>query len=306
VTHQILVGSRGSALALAQTNEIVAALREFSPDLSCRVVPIKTTGDIQPTPEARSVENKSIFTKEIEDSLIKGEIQLAVHSMKDLTTDLPPEVTIAAVPRRADHRDALVSRGKHKFDELPGGARVGTSSPRRRTQLLAARSDLNIEEIHGNVDTRLRKLDSGICDSIVLAAAGLERLGLKKRVTEFLSTKIMLPAVGQGALAIEARANDPETLGLASRLEDRSTRRAVEAERAFARKLGATCRTPIAAYARVQPDGKLAIDGMVSSGDGRMLLRGQLVSNKSVPDEVGEELAESLLNKGAQSVLEAV
>jgi hydroxymethylbilane synthase len=158
--------------------------------------------------------------------------------------------------------------------------------------------------MHGNVDTRLRKLDGGSYDAIVIAAAGLMRLGLEKRVTELLATKIMLPAIGQGALAIEARKDDPETLGLLSCLDDKSTRRAVEAERAFARRLGANCRTPIAAYARVH-DAKLAIDGMVSSADGRMLLRSQLVSDNPEPQKVGEELAESLLSKGAQLMLEA-
>jgi len=305
VTRQLLIGSRGSTLALAQTNEIVRALHELAPDVSCRVIPIKTKGDTLHDKEQSSVESKSVFTKEIEDALLAGEIQLAVHSLKDLTTDLPSGLTIAAVPPRAEHRDALVSRKKWRFEELPGGARVGTSSPRRRTQLLAARSDLMIEEMRGNVDTRLRKLDSGICDSIVLAGAGLVRLGLEKRITEFLSTKMMLPAIGQGALAVEAKINDPEIVNLVRRLEDKSTRRAVEAERAFARKLGANCHTPIAAYARVQPDGKLAIDGMVSSSDGRMLLRSQLVSDGSEPERVGENLADSLLNKGAQFVLEA-
>ena len=245
-----------------------------------------------------------MFTKEIEDSLLSGDVQIAIHSMKDLTTDLPPGLTIAAVPQRGDHRDALISRNKQKFDELRGRAKVGTSSPRRRTQLLAARNDLEVVDIHGNVDTRLRKLDGGGYDAIVVAAAGLKRLGLEKRVTEFLPTKIILPAIGQGALAIETRKEDLETINLVSRLEDKSTRKAVDAERAFARRLGANCRTPIAAYARKQ-DGTLVIDGMVSSADGRMLLRSQLVSSDSEPEKVGEELAESLLRKGAKVVLEA-
>jgi hydroxymethylbilane synthase len=299
------VGSRGSALALAQAKEVIKSLREVAPEVVCRVVPIKTKGDKLHESDERGVEGKSLFTKEIEDSLLNGEIQLAVHSMKDLTTALPSGLTLAAVPRRADHRDVLVSRGKQKFDELPARARVGTSSPRRRTQLIAARSDLEVQDVHGNVDTRLRKLEGGNYDAIVLAAAGLLRLGLEKRITEFLPTKIMLPAIGQGALAIEARTGDTETLKVISLIEDKSTRRAVEAERGFARKLGANCRTPIAAYARVQ-DGRLAIEGMVSSGDGRMLLRSQLISENPEPETVGEQLAESLLSKGAGFVLEAV
>jgi hydroxymethylbilane synthase len=304
VKRQIRIGSRGSSLALAQATEIVKGLRESAPNLSYEVVVIKTRGDRIHESDESLLEGKSIFTKEIEDSLLSGEIQIAVHSMKDLSTDLPTGLTIAAVPRRADHRDALITRTRQKFDELPGGARVGTSSPRRRTQLLAARSDLQVADTHGNVDTRLRKLDSGAYDAIVLAAAGLVRLGFEKRVTEFLPARIMLPAIGQGALAVETKDDDFETMKLVSHLDDKSTHHAVEAERAFARKLGANCRTPIAAHARIQ-DGKLAIEGMVSSPDGRKLLRSRLVSDNPHPEKVGEELADSLLSKGAQLVLEA-
>jgi hydroxymethylbilane synthase len=304
VRSSILVGSRGSALAIAQTNEVIKSLREINPASHYQVVPIKTRGDKLHELGASALEGKSLFTREIEESLINDEIQIAVHSMKDLTTDLPSGLTIAAVPRRADHRDALISRSKRKFDQLPSGARVGTSSPRRRTQLLAARSDLEIVDMQGNVDTRLRKLEAGDYDAIVLAAVGLMRLGLEKRATELLSMQVMLPAVGQGALALETREDDRETLELISRLDDKSTRKAVEAERAFARKLGANCRTPIAAYARVH-DGRFSIDGMVASRDGRMLLRTQLVSDNLDSTQVGEELAESLLKKGAQLVLEA-
>lgn len=301
---KILVGSRGSALALAQANEVISAIREIMPGVTCEIVAIKTKGDKLHESGDNPVEGKSSFTKEIEDSLLKDEVQMAVHSMKDVPTDLPSGLMIAAVPRRADHRDALISRSKRKFDALPGGARIGTSSPRRRTQLLAARSDINVEDVHGNVDTRLRKLDGGSYDAIVLAVAGLVRLGFERRITEYLSIKTMLPAIGQGALAIETRKDDHETIQLVSRLDDKSTRQAVEAERGFARRLSASCRTPIAAFARVQ-DGKLAIDGMVSSADGRMLLRGQHVSDRADTENVGEELAESLLKKGAQLVLEA-
>jgi hydroxymethylbilane synthase len=254
--------------------------------------------------EESALDSKRLFTREIEESLLNEEIQIAVHSMKDLTTDLPTGLTIAAVPRRADHRDALISRNKRKLEQLPGGASVGTSSPRRRTQLLAARGDLEIVDIHGNVDTRLRKLNAGECDAIVLAAVGLTRLGLEKHATEFLSTRIMLPAVGQGALAIESKGDDEEMVNLLSRINHEPTRNAVEAERAFARKLGANCKTPIAAFASVH-NTSLTIDGMVASTDGRMVLRGQLTSHEQDSKKVGEELAESLLKKGAQIVMEA-
>ncbi len=251
-----------------------------------------------------AVEGKSLFTKEIEESLIEGKVDMAVHSMKDLTTDLPAGLVIAAVPERINPHDVLVSRNRKKFEQLPARSRVGTSSARRKAQLLAARGDLEILEMHGNVDTRLRKLESGAYDAIVLAAAGLIRLRLEKHATEFLSTKVMLPAVGQGALAVECRENDNEIRDLLSQIDHKPTRRAVEAERAFARKLGADCRTPIAAYARFG-DGKLVMEGLVAAPDGKMLVRSRITSNNPDAEQVGEELAESLLKKGAGIVLEA-
>ena len=302
--NPIIVGTRGSALALAQTKQVIRTLKELSPNVSFEVDEIKTKGDNMRDFAESAFDGKRLFTKEIEESLINKEIRIAIHSMKDLTTELPTGLKIAAVPQRADHRDALISRDRRKFEQLPGGARVGTSSPRRRTQLLAARNDLHIVDIHGNVDTRLRKLEAGECDAIIVAVAGLARLGMEKRVTELLSTRIMLPAVGQGALAVEAREDDEEMVELLSRISHEPTYRAVEAERAFAKKLGANCRTPIAAFATVHQT-KLRIDGMVASSDGRMLLRTQLISDKSDPKMVGEGLAESLLSKGAQLVLEA-
>ncbi|MGA3108240.1 MAG: hydroxymethylbilane synthase [Candidatus Bathyarchaeia archaeon] len=302
--NAIIVGTRGSALALAQTKQIIQALKELESNLRFEITEIKTKGDNMRDSGESALDSKRLFTKEIEESLIDKEIRIAVHSMKDLTTELPIGLKIGAVPQRADHRDALISRDKRKFEQLSGGARVGTSSPRRRTQLLAARNDLHILTMHGNVDTRLRKLEAGEYDAIIVAAAGLARLGMEKRATELLSTRIMLPAVGQGALAVEIREDDEEMVGLLSRINHEPTHRAVEAERAFARKLGANCKTPIAAFAIVH-ETKLRIDGMVASSDGRMLLRTQLISDKSDPKKVGEELAESLINKGAQLVLEA-
>jgi hydroxymethylbilane synthase len=304
VRNPIIVGTRGSALALAQTKQIIQALKELEPNLRFAVTEIKTKGDNMRELRESALDGKRLFTKEIEEALISKDIRIAVHSMKDLTTELPTGLKIAAVPKRSDHRDALISRDKRKFEQLSGGARVGTSSPRRRTQLLAARNDLDVLDMHGNVDTRLRKLEAGECDAIIVAAAGLERLGIEKRATDLLSTRVMLPAVGQGALAVEAREDDEEIVELLSRINHDATHRAVEAERAFARKLGANCRTPIAAFATVL-ETKLRIDGMVASSDGRMLLRTQHISDKSDPKKVGEELAESLLSKGAQLVLEA-
>ncbi len=302
--QRILIGTRGSSLALAQTNQILDSLRKVAPNLRYDVIPIKTKGDKMHDVGTTAVEGKSLFTKEIEESLIEGKVDMAVHSMKDLTTDLPAGLVIAAVPERINPHDVLVSRNRKKFEQLPARSRVGTSSARRKAQLLAARGDLEILDMHGNVDTRLRKLESGEYDAIVLAAAGLIRLGLEKHATEFLSTKVMLPAVGQGALAVQSRENDSEIRDLLSRIDHKPTRRAVEAERAFARKLGADCRTPIAAYARLE-DGKLAIDGLVALPSGKILVRSRIISDNPDAEKVGEELAESLLEKGAGIVLEA-
>ncbi len=302
--QRILIGTRGSSLALAQTDQILDSLRKVAPNLRYEIVPIKTKGDKMHDVGTTAIEGKSLFTKEIEESLIEGKVDMAVHSMKDLTTDLPAGVVIAAVPERINPHDVLVSRNRKKFEQLPARSRVGTSSARRKAQLLAARGDLEILDMHGNVDTRLHKLESGEYDAIVLAAAGLIRLGLEKHATEFLSTKVMLPAVGQGALAVQSRENDSEIRDLLSQIDHKPTRRAVEAERAFARKLGADCRTPIAAYARFG-DGKLVMEGLVAAPDGKMLVRSRITSNNPDAEQVGEELAESLLKKGAGIVLEA-
>ena len=248
---------------------------------------------------------RALFTQEIEEALLQGRVDIAVHSMKDLTTDDSEGITFAAVPRRANAHDVLVSQNKRKFAQLPLGARIGTSSPRRKSQLLAARGDLEIVDIHGNVDTRLRKLSKRDYDAIVLAAAGLERLNLSHYVTDVLPTDLMLPAVGQGALAVQSRDGDHETLELVMRIDHPQTRREIEAERAFAKKLGANCRTPIAAHARSRSS-KLTIEGMVASPSGRMLVRGRVTSDNPDSAQIGEELAESLLDKGAAAVLEAI
>jgi hydroxymethylbilane synthase len=301
---RILVGTRRSQLALAQTNQVIEELKQAVPSLKCEVVTIRTKGD-NIHELGTSVEGKGIFTKEIEEALIQGRVDIAVHSMKDLSVDLSANVTIAAVPKRGNPHDVLVSRERRRFSQLPSGARVGTSSPRRKSQLLAARGDLEIVDIHGNVDTRLRKLASGAYDAIVVAAAGLERLHLDRNATEVLPTNLMLPAVGQGALAVQSRMGDQEITELIIKIDHPITRSEIEAERAFAKKLGANCRTPIAAFAR-SDSSKLTIEGMVSSPNGRMLVRGRLTSNNPDSSQIGEELAKSLLDKGAEALLEGL
>jgi len=302
--NRLLLGTRGSALALAQTNEIVEALKRIAPGIHCDIVQIRTKGDKMHEQGTTAQEGKSMYTKEIEDALTAEKIDIAVHSMKDLTTDLPKGLIIAAVPERLNPRDVLISKKKTKLDQLPGEARVGTSSPRRKAQLSARRGDFQIVDMHGNVDTRIKKLEKGECDAIVLAAAGLIRMKLERNVTEYLSPDVMLPAVGQGALAVETRESASEIRELLSKINHDPTRKAVDAERAFARRLGADCRTPIAAYARIEAR-KLVINGLVATPNGSMLVRSRIASEDIVPEKVGQELAEVLLNKGAAAILEA-
>jgi hydroxymethylbilane synthase len=304
VKNRVLVGTRGSQLALAQTNQVIEELKRAVPSLKCEVVPIQTRGD-KMHELGVSVEGKSIFTREIEEALIQGRVDIAVHSMKDLPVDPSTGTAIAAIPKRGNPHDVLISREKRKFSQLPPRARVGTSSPRRKSQLLAARGDLEIVDVHGNVDTRLKKLANSTYDAIVVAAAGLERLRLDSKATEILPTSLMLPAVGQGALAVQSRDGDEEIMELIIRIDHSITRNEIEAERGFAKRLGANCRTPIAAYAR-SDSSKLTIEGMVSSRNGRMLVRGRVSSNNPNSSQIGAELAKSLLDKGASVLLEGL
>jgi hydroxymethylbilane synthase len=299
---RIRVGTRASKLALAQTNQAIEELRKTVPGLRCDIITIQTKGD-KKYEVGTSIEGKDIFTKEIEEALIDGRVDIAIHSMKDLTVDMPAGVTIAAVPKRANPHDVLISREKRKFMQLSAGSRIGTGSARRRSQLLAARGDLQMVDIHGNVETRLRKLTTENYDAIIMAAAGLERLHLEHEITEVLPTNLMLPAVGQGALAIQSRSSDEEVIDLIAKIDHPFTRREIEAERAFAKKLGGNCRTPVAAYARSYTS-KLMIEGMIASSNGRMLVRGRIASDNPNPNQVGEELARSLLDKGAEALLE--
>jgi len=299
---RIRVGTRASQLALAQTNQVIEELRRAVSGLKCDVVPIQTEGD-KMHETGTSVEGKDVFTKEIEEALIEDDVDIAIHSMKDLAVDLPPGIIIAAIPKRANPHDVLISRGKKRFKQLPGGSRIGTSGPRRRSQLLAARGDLEMVDIQGNIETRLRKLTTGAYDAIVLAAAGLERLHLEPKHTEVLPTNLMLPAIGQGALAIQSRTSDDEIIDLITKIDHPITRREIEAERAFSKRLGGNCKTPIAAFARSYAS-KLTIEGMIASTNGQMLVRGRITSDNPKSIQVGEELARSLLDKGAEALLE--
>ena len=299
----IVIGTRGSTLALCQAQIVQTKLEERFPRKTFAVKTIKARADQNPELPLIAMGGEGVFVKELEHALLDGRIDLAVHSMKDLPLEIPRELTIASVLEREEPRDALVSRSKTGLDELPSGSRVGTSSLRRRSQLLHRRPDLQMLDIRGNVDTRLRKLQQGDYDAIVVAACGLIRLGLEERITEYLSVSTMLPEPGQGALAIEARADDRQIRALLSELDDPVSRSCVEAERAFLEALGGGCRVPIAAYASLR-NGTLALEGAVIAQDGRQQLRGTLEGPMTEPITLGHRLAEQLATQGARQLLE--
>jgi hydroxymethylbilane synthase len=298
-----MVGSRGSALALVQTQLTIEKLRALFPKNEFAVMRIQTEGDRRPEDALAQIGGKGVFTREIEQALLADRIDLAVHSLKDLPTELPEGLIIGAVLERADPRDVLVSRGNLQLAELPQAALLGTDSPRRKVQLLAYRRDFRVLSLRGNVDTRLRKLDEGQYDAIVLAAAGLTRLGLQNRVTEYLSLDVMLPAPGQGVLAIEVREGDDRIRELIRPLDHAPTRAAITAERAFLQHLGGGCRVPIAAYAQLAHS-QLHIKGLIASEDDTQFFRDKLSGDPALPEEIGRKLAARLMTQGAHKLLE--
>jgi hydroxymethylbilane synthase len=297
-----VVGTRGSKLALAQTNLVVEQLKQINSEINIQVEIIKTEGDILSEKSLPLIGGKGIFIKEIEQALRNGKIDFAVHSMKDMPTELPQGLIFAAIPKREDPRDVMISRYGMGLEDLPTKTRIGTGSPRRASQLRDFRNDLEILDIRGNIDTRLRKLDEGNYDVIILAAAGLNRLGLSEKVTDFISCDIMLPSVGQGALAIEMR-NEKSTLrDLISQLDHSETRCEVEAERIFLNSLGGGCHTPIASLGRVR-DGKLSLRGLVSDPGGQNVLKENIEGNPTEHIKMAEKLADTLLEQGARELL---
>jgi hydroxymethylbilane synthase len=299
---KIIIGSRGSQLALWQSNWVKDRLATTGYEVEIRT--IKTTGDkLQDVPLAQSG-TKGLFTKEIEEALADGTVDVAVHSMKDLPTDQPAGLVIAAVPEREDARDVLISRDGRNFGHLPAGARVGTSSVRRQAQLRRLRGDLNLVPLRGNLDTRLKKLDRGDCDALVLAAAGVHRLGFRARITEYFSPDAMCPAVGQGALAIEIRQGDERTERAVRPLDHVPTHQAVRAERALLRYLGGGCQVPIAAHA-VATGGQLNLVGLVASLDGSLVKRAVAAGTIEDPEGLGVRVATHLLQQGARAILES-
>lgn len=306
MSPRLIIGSRGSRLALWQAEQAKARLIDLNPEFEIQIDVIKTTGDVKPDPLS-VIGGKGVFTKELEEALLDKRIDIAVHSLKDLPTIIPERLSISAICEREDPRDALVLREDQKISsllELRAESVVGTSSQRRLAQLKALRSDLVVKDLRGNVDTRVRKLDEGQYDALILASAGLIRLGLQNRISAAIRTTEMLPAVGQGAIAIEIRADDEVATEATSKLNHRETELACRAERAFLRSLGGGCQFPIAGHAIV--DGEmLKLEGLVAKPDGSMILRDQLSRTTAEADILGSELAERLLSCGAGELLNA-
>ena len=303
--YELRIGTRGSQLALFQANWVKDQLIHAHPDLKVSLIKIKTTGDkIQDAPLAK-IGGKGLFVKEIEEALLQKKIDLAVHSIKDVPTQFPEGLHLSVITKREDPRDVFISRKGKTLRELPQGAKIGTSSLRRQAQLLHYRSDFELVPLRGNLDTRLKKLKTMDLDGIVLALAGVKRLGLEENVTEIISTDISLPAIGQGALGIETRQDDRESEEQIRFLNDRNSWIAVSAERSFLEKLEGGCQVPIAAFARTA-GATLQIDGLVGTIDGKRILRERAEGRGEEAELLGNKLADILLSKGAKAILDEV
>jgi hydroxymethylbilane synthase len=296
----IRIGTRGSALALAQANATAEGLSAHGHDVE--IVPMRTEGDRLASARLATIGGKGLFVREIEEALLDGRIDVAVHSLKDLPAEVPAGLVLAAFPERADPRDVLIARRAGGLDALAPGAVVGTSSPRRRALVLAARPDLAVEPLRGNVDTRLGKLAAGACDAVILAAAGLARLGIEPPHADALGVDEFVPAVGQGVLGLEARADDARVCAALGRLDDPATRACAVAERAFLARLGASCVTPVAAHASVAGDA-ITLRALVVSEDGRKILRETGAGPAGEGAALGRRIADALLARGAADVV---
>lgn len=303
--NTIIVGTRSSKLALWQAEYVAGHLRDKYPQKNIKLLQINTKGDkILDVPLAK-IGSKGVFTKEIEAALLENKIDLAVHSLKDLPTELPSGLTIAALTTRADSADALVSLKYENFSLLPSGAKIGTSSLRRRAQLLHSRPDLQIVDLRGNINTRLAKLDAGGYDAIVLAAAGLKRLGFSDRIREFLPTNLCLPAVGQGIMAIEARQDNQEILKLVHFLHDDKSAQSALAERAFLNRVEGGCQVPVGVHATVQGR-MITVEAIIASLDGKRLFHAKESADVSTAKELGIKVAEKLLDAGGLAILQEI
>jgi hydroxymethylbilane synthase len=301
---ELRLGTRASGLALCQATWVKNRIEEQNPGVSVNLVHIRTTGDKIETPLFK-VGGKGLFVKEIEDALLRGEVDLAVHSAKDLPALIPEGLTLMAFPEREDPRDALVTADGKRFGEIPRGGKVGTGSLRRKAQLLNLRPDLEVVPLRGNLDTRIKKLSSLKLDAVVLASAGLRRMCWEARVSEYFDPEAMLPAVGQGVLAIEGRVGDEHVLRAVAPLNHLPTQISLLAERAFLKKLGGGCQVPVAGLAKAE-GGRVALLGLVAAVDGRKVVKGRVEGSAGKNEELGQGLAEKLLRKGAEDILREV
>lgn len=301
-SKRLVIGTRGSALALWQANHVAAEIRRLRPEFEVEIEVIVTSGDRFQSAPVAEVGGKAVWVKEIEEALLAGRIDLAVHSLKDVPAVLPDGLSLGAYPLRADARDAWLSRKGISLADLPAGTKVGTSSLRRRCQLLAKRPDLKVEVLRGNVDTRLAKLETGNVEAAILACAGLDRLGHGSRITERLAPEFMLPAIGQGCMTIELRFGDPRVASVVAMLDHAETRAAVVAERALMAGLGGSCHTPVAGYAQVNGS-VLTLTGLVGNPDGSTILKVVKEGDVAKPAALGTETAKALLSKGADALL---
>lgn len=299
----VVIGTRGSALALWQAEYVMRRLQALHSDHSFVLKRITTGGDLDQKSALAEIGTRGVFVKEIQSALLSGEIDLGIHSLKDLPSELDPRLVLAAFGPREDPRDALISREMVPLSELPPGARVATGSPRRAVQLKLIRPDLVIEDIRGNVDTRVRKVLRGDFDAVVLAAAGLRRLGLESHIAEYLPFSTMLPAPGQGIIAVEARAEEIAVLRIAAAVDDPDAHLAARAERAFVRALGGGCTIPLAAHATAE-GGTLRIEGLLASPDGAILVRDRVDGDIAFPEFAGEQLADRIVASSGPELLD--
>ncbi|MFZ5641098.1 MAG: hydroxymethylbilane synthase [Bacillota bacterium] len=305
MAREIIIGTRDSALAMWQTNWVVDNLKKLNPDYTFKIISMKTQGDKILDVALAKIGDKGLFTKELEVAMLNKEIDLAVHSMKDLPAVLPEGLIIGAICERFDPRDVLVSRNGLKLADMPPGAQIGTSSLRRCSQLLNYRPDFNLVSLRGNLNTRMAKLERENMDGIILAAAGIERLGWGDRITERIPFEVSLPAVGQGSIGIEIRGDDEEVSRVVQKLNHQASELSIKAERAMLRKLEGGCQIPIGALGRVE-EGRLTLQGLVASLDGRELIRDTVSGPAENAAALGQELADKLIARGADKILKEV
>lgn len=301
----IKIGTRGSKLALTQANFVADSLKKTASGVTAEICIIKTSGDIMQDVSLLKIGGKGVFVQEIEDALLSGTIDLAVHSMKDVPTEIPAGLTFAAIIQREDVRDILVSKNNTKMEFMPRGARIGTGSMRRSAQLLAILPDLTIVSLRGNLETRLKKIETENLHGVILAAAGMKRMGFAEKISQYLPVETMLPAVGQGALGLEIRDSDDELKKILVKINHVPTYTEVTSERSFLRHLGGGCRLPIAALGKVEGD-KLLLEGLVAAPQGSSIIRDKVQGSVFEAEELGKQLAEMILEKGGNKLLELV